>query len=126
MSADEALFDHGYTTPSCEVMKHRLNDAIDRQEELQRKLRNASLREQRTKKRCGTIVALGGFLRILNPRVRLVFTFAKLSGLLLRCGDIESNPGPVFSRCAACGVMQKDTAKISYFAYPIDPERPER
>ena len=68
--------------------------------------------------------ALGGnFLRVLNTPVRLVFIFAMLSGLLLRCGDIESNPGPVFNRCAACGVMQKDTAKISYFSYPKDPER---
>lgn len=55
MSADKALLDYGYAAPSCEVMKRQLNDAIDRQEELQRKLRNASLREQRTKKRCGTI-----------------------------------------------------------------------
>jgi hypothetical protein len=68
-------------------------------------------------------VALSGFVRVLNPRVRWFFPFVMLSGLLLLCGDIESNPGPVFSRCAASGVMQKGTAKISYFAYPIDTER---
>ena len=46
-----------------------------------------------------------GYPKILISQVRLLFAFAMLSGLLLLCGDVESNPGPNFKRCAVCGVM---------------------
>jgi hypothetical protein len=63
------------------------------------------------------------FPKVLTSQVRLLFAFAMLSGLLLLCGDVKSNPGPGFKRCAVCGVIQKDAATISYFSYPKDPER---
>jgi hypothetical protein len=64
-----------------------------------------------------------GYPKTLISQVRLLCTFAMLSGLLLLCGDVESNPGPNSKRCAICGVIQKDAATISYFSYPKNPEQ---
>jgi hypothetical protein len=54
--ASEALVDHGYSVPPQEVLKYKLTEAEKKREELQKKLRNANVREKRAKTKSKTIM----------------------------------------------------------------------